>query len=91
MDVECCTFVRRDDDDDDNHSNTSNNDDEIEIRIVELNSFGAEMAAASGLFHWVRDEGILYDSTNQMEANSPDEGEGEHDEGQRAICIRVRE
>lgn len=26
-----------------------------DIRLMELNSFGAEMAAASALFHWVRD------------------------------------
>jgi len=25
------------------------------VRLIELNSFGAEMAAASALFHWVRD------------------------------------
>lgn len=32
------------------------------IQLIELNSFGAEMAAASGLFHWVRDKEELYSS-----------------------------
>lgn len=41
-----------------------NDDDEQQpcIQLIELNSFGAEMAAASGLFHWVRDKKELYSS-----------------------------
>jgi len=30
------------------------------VRLIELNSFGAEMAATSALFHWVRDVEELY-------------------------------
>ena len=32
------------------------------IRMIELNSFGAEMAASSSLFHWIRDYDELYSS-----------------------------
>ena len=32
----------------------------VDLRLIELNSFGAELAAASGLFHWVRDATLLY-------------------------------
>ena len=32
------------------------------VRLIELNSFGAELASASALFHWVRDETELYTS-----------------------------
>ena len=31
-----------------------------EIRLIELNAFGAEFSAGSGLFHWLRDWDILY-------------------------------
>jgi hypothetical protein len=32
------------------------------VRLIELNSFGAEMASASALFHWVRDADLLHSS-----------------------------
>ena len=32
------------------------------VQLIELNSFGAELAAASALFHWVRDANKLYAS-----------------------------
>merc|ERR1712032_947043 len=36
--------------------------DEWQIRLIELNSFGAELASGSALFHWVRDASDLYSS-----------------------------
>lgn len=36
------------------------------IRLIELNSFGAEMAGASCLFHWVRDHKELYDTSGMV-------------------------
>lgn len=35
---------------------------EVAVRLIELNCFGAEMAAASALFHWLRDRDELYSS-----------------------------
>lgn len=51
---------------------------EEKIRLVELNSFGSEMAAASALFHWERDRGLLYGRTKD-------------EEEEHSICIRVRD
>lgn len=39
-------------------------DEPARVRLIELNSFGAEMAAGSALFHWVRDSHALYSSDN---------------------------
>jgi len=72
MDVE---YIRGEGGDGDERSD---DDDDDVIRLIELNSFGAEMAAASGLFHWERDEHILYGSSLTSEEK-------------RTICIRVRE
>ena len=36
------------------------NSDNVYIYFIELNSFGAEYAAGSALFHWIIDEQILY-------------------------------
>jgi hypothetical protein len=33
------------------------------VRLIELNSFGAELAAGSALFHWLRDAKELYSSS----------------------------
>lgn len=33
-----------------------------QVRLIELNSFGAEQAAGSALFHWLRDSAELYSS-----------------------------
>merc|ERR1711920_946367 len=33
-----------------------------QIRLIELNTFGAEMAAGSALFHWVHDHDTMYES-----------------------------
>lgn len=49
MDVEC---VPQDD-----------ADGEWQIRLIELNSFGAELAAGSALFHWVHDASEVYSSS----------------------------
>lgn len=38
-------------------------DNEPQVRLIELNSFGAEYAAASALFHWVRDASELHSSS----------------------------
>ena len=35
-------------------------DESSRIRLIELNSFGAEMASASALFHWIRDSKELH-------------------------------
>ena len=40
------------------------------VRLIELNSFGAEMAAASALFHWVRDAEELYSSRADLYPSS---------------------
>ena len=50
MDVEC-VFA---------NGTVAENEACVDIRLIELNSFGAELAAASGLFHWVRDATLLY-------------------------------
>ena len=49
MDVEC-VFA---------NGTVAENEACVDIRLIELNSFGAELAAASGLFHWVRDATLL--------------------------------
>ena len=33
--------------------------DDMDVRLIELNAFGAEFSAGSGLFHWIRDDHIL--------------------------------
>jgi hypothetical protein len=53
------------------------------IRLLELNTFGAEMAAGSALFHWERDHDIMYGKT--YDGN---EHEGDVD---KTVCFRVRE
>jgi len=35
--------------------------------LVEVNSFGCELAAGSGLFHWVRDMEVMYGKTGYVE------------------------
>jgi len=40
----------------------TNGDEEPAVRLIELNCFGAESAAGSALFHWVRDSAELYSS-----------------------------
>jgi hypothetical protein len=37
------------------------------IYFIELNSFGAEYAAGSALFHWIIDKEILYGNTDRIE------------------------
>ena len=32
---------------------------DMDVRLIELNAFGAEFSAGSGLFHWIRDDQIL--------------------------------
>lgn len=46
-----------------------------EVRLIELNCFGAHLAAASGLFHWLRDHDELHNHGEQV-ATQP-------------ICVRV--
>ena len=36
---------------------------DIEVRLNELNAFGAIFSAGSGLFHWIRDDHILCPDT----------------------------
>lgn len=48
-----------------------------EVRLIELNCFGAHLAAASGLFHWLRDHDELHQH-------------GE-DAASQPICVRVLE
>jgi len=52
------------------------------IRLIELNSFGSEMAAASALFHWERDNQILYGYAAV--------GENDNADVHSQIYIRVR-
>jgi len=37
------------------------------IELVEVNSFGCELAAGSGLFHWVRDKPVMYGEVPYVE------------------------
>ena len=39
---------------------TFKHDEKLEIEIIELNSFGVQMACGSGLFHWINDFKQLY-------------------------------
>lgn len=41
--------------------------DKAEIEIIELNSFGVQMACGSGLFHWIRDFKQLYGMNDKIE------------------------
>ena len=49
-----------------------------EVQLIELNSFGAEFASGSALFHWMRDRDIVYRSPASSSEPQP-------------ICIRVLE
>lgn len=40
--------------------------DNDEVYFIEINPFGKEYSAGSALFHWIIDEDILYDKTNNI-------------------------
>ena len=43
-------------------------DTEFQVELVELNSFGSNLASGSALFHWINDNDILYGRDNKIVA-----------------------